>query len=312
MQANHVPVWILSALPRAPLLAMLVCGCSAAAAPGGAGGASGAVAGSAAPSTQSAPTALATQDAVPTRMPGPPPAEAAETHSGLFTLTLSEGTGATGPRSDDSASIRYTAWAADGSVMKRVEPSARPHRVSMADLPFGWAQGLRMMRVGETRRLWIPAPLGYTDPGDDRAGRLLVDVELVGVHRSAARPRTPRNLAQPPADATRLPSGLAYEIVTGGHGTRNPGPDDLVRLQYTAWTQQGVAFRSSHRRGSERMRPRDLIEGWGQAIQHMVEGQRIRAWIPESLAYRGQAGQPAGTLVFELHLEEILEGEPLR
>jgi peptidylprolyl isomerase len=37
----------------------------------------------------------------------------------------------------------------------------------------------------------------------------------------------------------------------------------------------------------------------------MVEGEKRRFWIPESLAYRGQPGAPAGMLVFDVELIRI-------
>jgi peptidylprolyl isomerase len=37
----------------------------------------------------------------------------------------------------------------------------------------------------------------------------------------------------------------------------------------------------------------------------MVEGEKMRFWIPEALAYKGQAGAPAGMLVFDVELLRI-------
>ena len=37
-------------------------------------------------------------------------------------------------------------------------------------------------------------------------------------------------------------------------------------------------------------------------VQLMVEGERTRFWIPQELAYKGEAGQPAGMLVFDIEL----------
>ena len=34
----------------------------------------------------------------------------------------------------------------------------------------------------------------------------------------------------------------------------------------------------------------------------MVVGERRRFWIPENLAYKGMAGAPKGTLVFDVEL----------
>jgi peptidylprolyl isomerase len=37
----------------------------------------------------------------------------------------------------------------------------------------------------------------------------------------------------------------------------------------------------------------------------MVEGEKRRFWIPESLAYQGQPGAPQGMLVFDIELIRI-------
>jgi FKBP-type peptidyl-prolyl cis-trans isomerase len=38
----------------------------------------------------------------------------------------------------------------------------------------------------------------------------------------------------------------------------------------------------------------------------MVEGEKVRLWIPESLAYKGQSA-PYGMLVFDVELIKISE-----
>jgi peptidylprolyl isomerase len=37
----------------------------------------------------------------------------------------------------------------------------------------------------------------------------------------------------------------------------------------------------------------------------MVEGEKTRFWIPQRIAYDGQQGMPAGTLVFDVELVAI-------
>ncbi len=45
-----------------------------------------------------------------------------------------------------------------------------------------------------------------------------------------------------------------------------------------------------------------VIPGWTEGLQLMVVGEKRRFWIPEDLAYKGQAGAPQGTLVFDVEL----------
>jgi peptidylprolyl isomerase len=48
-----------------------------------------------------------------------------------------------------------------------------------------------------------------------------------------------------------------------------------------------------------------VIAGWTEGVQLMVEGETRRLWIPENLAYGGQRGAPQGMLVFDVELIKI-------
>jgi peptidylprolyl isomerase len=50
-----------------------------------------------------------------------------------------------------------------------------------------------------------------------------------------------------------------------------------------------------------------VIAGWTEGVQLMVKGEKRRFWIPEKLAYQGRRGRPAGMLVFDVELLEILK-----
>ena len=41
----------------------------------------------------------------------------------------------------------------------------------------------------------------------------------------------------------------------------------------------------------------NVIRGWTEGLQLMVEGERTRFWIPQNLAYKGEPGAPRGMLV---------------
>ena len=49
----------------------------------------------------------------------------------------------------------------------------------------------------------------------------------------------------------------------------------------------------------------DVIKGWSEGLQLMVEGERTRFWIPQDLAYKGEPGNPRGMLVFDVELLKI-------
>lgn len=52
----------------------------------------------------------------------------------------------------------------------------------------------------------------------------------------------------------------------------------------------------------------EVIPGWTEGVQLMVEGEKTRFWIPGKLAYGDQpkGGAPAGMLVFDVELLSIL------
>jgi FKBP-type peptidyl-prolyl cis-trans isomerase len=121
-----------------------------------------------------------------------------------------------------------------------------------------------------------------------------------------AATNAPPDVAAAPADAVRTPSGLASKVLTPGTGTRHPRPNSRVRVHYTGWTTDGTMFDSSVARGEPiTFGLNEVIPGWTEGVQMMVEGEKRRFWIPAKLAYEGQPSQPQGTLVFDIELIRI-------
>jgi peptidylprolyl isomerase len=95
-------------------------------------------------------------------------------------------------------------------------------------------------------------------------------------------------------------------VLQRGTGQRHPRTGDTVAVHYTGWTTDGKMFDSSVQRGQpSEFRVDQVIRGWTEGLQMMVEGEKRRLWIPESLAYQGQPGQPQGMLVFDVELIDI-------
>ena len=116
----------------------------------------------------------------------------------------------------------------------------------------------------------------------------------------------PPDVAAPPPDAQKTASGLASKVLTPGTGTRHPRPNSRVTVHYTGWTTDGKMFDSSVTRGQTIAFGLDqVIPGWTEGVQMMVEGEKRRLWIPERLAYAGAPGAPAGMLVFDVELIKI-------
>ena len=64
-------------------------------------------------------------------------------------------------------------------------------------------------------------------------------------------------------------------------------------------------FDSSVVRGKPSTFPLDqVIPGWTEGLQLLVEGEKARFWIPQDLAYQGKQ-PPYGMLVFDVELISI-------
>ena len=119
---------------------------------------------------------------------------------------------------------------------------------------------------------------------------------------------TPKDVNSVPSDAEVTASGLASRVLTAGTGAESPAAADTVTVHYSGWTTDGEMFDSSVMRGSPAtFGLGQVIPGWTEGVQLMVEGEKRRFWIPAKLAYgeNPQGGAPAGTLVFDVELIKI-------
>ena len=156
------------------------------------------------------------------------------------------------------------------------------------------------MVVGEKRRFWIPQELAYNGMKDRPAGTLVFDIELLAIDPSPTTP--PPDVAAPPKDAKRTASGLAYKSLRAGSGTAHPNQNSAVTVHYTGWTTDGKMFDTSVLKGQPiSFGLGDVISGWTEGLQLMTVGEKMRFWIPERLAYKGER-PPRGMLVFDVEL----------
>ena len=119
----------------------------------------------------------------------------------------------------------------------------------------------------------------------------------------------PPDVAAVPADAQRSSSGLAWKVLTPGTGTRHPRPNSQVTVHYTGWTTDGRSFDSSVQKGQPATFGLDeVVKGWTEGVQMMVEGEKRRFWIPGEIAYGNspRADGPYGLLVFDIELIRIV------
>lgn len=105
-------------------------------------------------------------------------------------------------------------------------------------------------------------------------------------------------------------SGLQYEVVTLGTGTKHPSASDTVTVHYKGTTIDGQEFDSSYSHGAPISFPLNrVIAGWTEGVQLMTEGAKYRFYIPSELAYgergAGRAIAPNSTLIFDVELIKI-------
>jgi FKBP-type peptidyl-prolyl cis-trans isomerase len=229
-----------------------------------------------------------------------PPTDAQRSADGLVTKQLAAGTSAEHPGDADYIHLRYAVWkGSDGSVVDFTHGGAAFVQVSKL-LP-GMREMFESMTPGEKRRAWLPTSLGGGKIAANET--FVVDGELVDVVHP---PTAPSDVASPPADAIKTPSGLAYEVLRPGTGTKHPSKRATVVVHYSGWTTDGEMFDSSVMRDEPAEFAVDaVIPGWTEGLQLMTEGEKARFWIPEKLAYKGKAGFPAGMLVFDVELLTI-------
>lgn len=230
-----------------------------------------------------------------------PPADAKKTASGLAYKILKPGSGDATPGENDSVKVLYTGWLTNGETFDTTEGGdARTFAVTKV-IP-GWTEGMQLMKKGEKTRFWIPEALAYAGRKGAPAGMLVFDVELEDI---LAAPKTPEDVAAPPADAAKTKGGVFYKMLSEGTGKEKPRSWDRVKVHYTGWTTDGKMFDSSVSRGKPaQFELNRVIPGWMEGIPTMTIGQKSRLWIPEDLAYKGKPG-PQGMLVFDVELLEV-------
>jgi FKBP-type peptidyl-prolyl cis-trans isomerase len=293
-------------------LALAASGCSK----GNSGSAAGIV-----DAASAKPSASASLPPIPGALPAPPdlaepPADATKEASGLITKVLTPGTGTDHPQGADKVKVNYSGWTKDGRMFDSSVVRGQPVTFGLGMVIPGWTEALKLMVVGEKRRLWIPANLAYGDkpmrPGAP-SGELVFDVEVLDIIQAPKPPPVPDDVKAAPATAKKTPSGLAFRVLTPGTGTVHPDASSNVTVNYTGWTTDGNMFDSSVTRGQPaRFSLGSVIKGWTEGVQLMTKGEKARFWIPGSLAYGdkpARPGAPAGTLVFDIELVDFMPGK---
>jgi len=107
-----------------------------------------------------------------------------------------------------------------------------------------------------------------------------------------------------------LASGLQYKVLREGAGLEHPKVGAPCECHYAGRLLDGTEFDSSYKRGSPTtFAPNQVIKGWTEAMQLMVQGDKWEMYIPMELAY-GPSGKPPkipakATLIFIMEIVKI-------
>ena len=115
------------------------------------------------------------------------------------------------------------------------------------------------------------------------------------------------------ANILKLKSGMLIEILSPSDkpDAKSPTVGDTCEVTYAGTFMDGKKFDS----GTTSFAPNEVIKGWTEAMQLMVEGDKWKLYIPYDLAY-GEQGYPGvipafSPLVFEIEIHTVnAEGKP--
>jgi FKBP-type peptidyl-prolyl cis-trans isomerase FkpA len=106
------------------------------------------------------------------------------TASGLQYEILNAGTGRK-PGEADVVSVNYKGSLIDGTVFDSSYDRGEPAEFPLDDVIPGWSEGIQLMNVGSTYRLYIPSALAYGEQGAQNVippnSALIFEVELLSI-----------------------------------------------------------------------------------------------------------------------------------
>merc|ERR1712023_81850 len=104
------------------------------------------------------------------------------------------------------------------------------------------------------------------------------------------------------------------KVLRKGEGANHPTKDSPCQCHYEGKLIDGTVFDSSYERGSPTtFAPNQVIKGWTEAMQLMVEGDKWEVYIPSKLGYgdsgSGEKIKGGDVLVFTMEILKIKGGK---
>lgn len=243
-----------------------------------------------------------------------------KTDSGISFKILSSGQKGDSPSDGDMVKINFSGWDSKGVNIGSNKGQGEAFSFPLESAPIvGWIEILKSMKVGGSRRVWIPEELcfqGGPRPGAP-SGPLTFDLELISFKTPPAAPDAPADVAAAPSDAKTTESGLAYKVLQEGDPAEAITQNDTALVHYTGWTTDGKRFDSSIPREEPfavNLARGGVIQGWLEGVALMKKGEKTRFWIPADLAYGENpgGGRPGGTLVFDIEVVDVKRPKPVK
>lgn len=123
----------------------------------------------------------------------------------------------------------------------------------------------------------------------------------------------PFDLKNPPADATRRPSGLVYKTIVAAPNNPAPKRNDTVMIKYTGWRQaSGETFFSNMNDSPMPLKLATAAKGFVEGVQLVHKGEKAMLWLPPEIGLKnGGAGSASGTNVYEVEVVDIIDAPPI-
>ena len=241
-----------------------------------------------------------------------------KTDSGLMYYDLKAGDGDVPDDPQGVVEMHYSGWLLDGKLWQSSQQFDRPLKITMVQLPAGWSEALKTMKVGGQRKLIVPSALGFGRKKLRNAppnATMIVDIELISALKN--KPVTGEDLAAArklgeavEGEPVKTESGLYYWEVKVGEGKKPQGKQARVKIEYTGYLADGTVFDTSKGKPAKPPSPLGrIVTGIKEGVSSMSVGGKRKLVIPSELGYqlRDQGKIPAGsTIIFDVELLEVL------
>jgi FKBP-type peptidyl-prolyl cis-trans isomerase len=230
--------------------------------------------------------------------------------SGLLYKVLNKGDGTSHPSIDTPCSCHYAGTLIDGTPFDSSYSRGQPSTFAPNQVIKGWTEALQLMVKGDKWELYIPYNLAYGEAGRPPKipayATLVFTIEIVSIPPTAADGIKFLADNQTKPGVVALPSGLQYRVLKSGSGTMHPLASTQCQCKYRGTLIDGTQFDA----GTANFAPNQVIKGWTEAMQLMVEGDEWELTIPSNLAYGDRGAPPEipgkACLVFTMELQKVL------